>query len=69
MVNAGSRHFPRQHRKAYQLRDRVSDAEKFFLTASYDLQVTGNLDGAQRPVELWAQTYPRDPNPHVFLGT
>ena len=27
--------------KAYQLRDRASDAEKFFITATYDLQVTG----------------------------
>ena len=45
--------------KAYQLRDRASDAEKFFITASYDLQVTGNLEKAQQTCELWAQTYPR----------
>src|SRR4029077_9909365 len=30
-------------RKAYQLRDRASDKEKFFISASYDMQVTGNL--------------------------
>jgi Flp pilus assembly protein TadD len=54
-------------RKAYQLRDRVSDAEKFFLTVSYHLRVTGNLEAAQKACELWAQTYPREPNAHVFL--
>jgi len=32
--------------RAYQLRDRVSDYEKFFISASYDLQVTGNVDKA-----------------------
>ena len=36
--------------KAYQLRDRASDAEKFFITASYDIQVTGNLEKRNRPV-------------------
>ena len=54
--------------RAYQLRDRASDAEKFFITASYDLQVTGNLEKAQQTCELWAQTYPREAGPHTFLG-
>ncbi|MGA8309907.1 MAG: serine/threonine-protein kinase, partial [Terriglobales bacterium] len=53
---------------AYQLRDRVSDAEKFFVTGSYDLQVTGNLEKAQQTCESWAQTYPREWTPHAFLG-
>jgi eukaryotic-like serine/threonine-protein kinase len=46
--------------KAWELRDRTTDAEKFFITADYDLQVTGNLEKAQETFELWAQTYPRD---------
>ncbi len=54
--------------KAYQLKDRVSDPEKFWITASYDLNVTGNLEKAQRTCELWAQTYPRDFGPHGALG-
>jgi tetratricopeptide (TPR) repeat protein len=58
--------------KAYQLRDHASDREKFFITASYDMQVTGNLEKAQQTCELWAQTYPRDMNdemnPHGFLA-
>jgi serine/threonine protein kinase/tetratricopeptide (TPR) repeat protein len=54
--------------KAYQLRDRASDREKFFITASYDLQVTGNLEKAQQTCELWAQTYPREIVPHGLLS-
>ncbi len=55
-------------RKAYELRDRASDREKFFITAYYDFQVTGNLEKAERTCEAWAQTYPRDENPHGFLA-
>ena len=54
--------------KAYQLRDRASDVEKFFITASYDTQVTGNLERAEQTCVLWAQTYPRALMPHGFLS-
>jgi serine/threonine protein kinase/predicted Zn-dependent protease len=54
--------------KAYRLRDRASEREKFFITASYDLQVTGNLEKAQQTCELWAQTYPREINSHGLLS-
>jgi len=54
--------------KAYRLRDRTSDREKYFLTASYDTQVTENLEKAQQTCELWAQTYPRDAAPHNHLA-
>ena len=54
--------------KAYQLRDRASDREKFFITAIYDRQVTGNLEKAQQTCELWAQTYPRETGPHGLLS-
>ena len=52
--------------KAYQLRDRASERERFFITASYDVQVTGNLEKAQQTFELWAKTYPRAREPHAF---
>ena len=45
--------------KAWQLRDRVSDREKFFIDFIYDRQVTGNLEKAYQTLELWIQTYPR----------
>ncbi len=54
--------------EAYRLRDRVSDREKFFITFSYDRQVTGNLENAQLTLELWAQTYPREADPHSLLS-
>jgi eukaryotic-like serine/threonine-protein kinase len=56
--------------KAWQLRDRVSDQEKFFIDFTYDRQVTGNLEKAYQTLELWLQTYPRgeDPRPQDLLG-
>jgi serine/threonine protein kinase/tetratricopeptide (TPR) repeat protein len=50
--------------KAYHLRDRASDREKFFITALYDRDVTGNLERQQQTLQLWAQTYPRDRDAH-----
>jgi predicted Zn-dependent protease len=46
--------------KAYKLRDRASDAERFFIAATYLEQVTGNLEKAKETIELWAETYPRE---------
>jgi serine/threonine protein kinase/tetratricopeptide (TPR) repeat protein len=54
--------------KAYELRDRASDPEKFFIVASHDTVVTGNLERARQTCEAWAQTYPRDPSAHAFLA-
>ncbi|HYL83443.1 MAG TPA: winged helix-turn-helix domain-containing protein [Candidatus Angelobacter sp.] len=54
--------------KAYQLRDRASDQEKFFISLNYDLQVTGNLEKAQQTCGLWMQAYPRAWMPHALLS-
>jgi tetratricopeptide (TPR) repeat protein len=55
--------------KAWQLRDRASDREKFFVTVTYHRQVTGNLEKARETCELWTQTYPRDVDAHgMFSG-
>jgi eukaryotic-like serine/threonine-protein kinase len=51
---------------AYQLRDRATDREKFFIIVNYDRSVTRNLEKAQQTCALWAQTYPRDTNPHAL---
>ncbi|HXN21683.1 MAG TPA: tetratricopeptide repeat protein, partial [Candidatus Dormibacteraeota bacterium] len=56
------------NKKAYELRDRASDQEKFFITATYELQVTGNLEKALQTCELWLHTYPREKVPHGLLG-
>src|SRR5580698_5451498 len=55
--------------RAYQLRDRASDREKFFITANYDLQVTGNLEKAEQTCALWAQAYPREARAHGFSAS
>jgi eukaryotic-like serine/threonine-protein kinase len=51
----GARHTTR----AFELRERATDNERFFITATYHRQVTGDLDQALRAFDLWAQTYPR----------
>ena len=57
--------------RAWQLRDRASDREKFFIDFTYDRLVTGNLERAYQTLESWLQTYPRGhepPSPHELLG-
>src|SRR5271157_2087302 len=55
-------------KKAYELRDRANDKEKFFITAYYDGRATGNQKKAQQTCEAWTQAYPRDSMPHSFLA-
>ena len=54
--------------KAYQLRHRATDVERFFIETVYDRQVTGNMDREMVTLEAWAQTFPRDPIPHGLLA-
>jgi eukaryotic-like serine/threonine-protein kinase len=56
-------------RKAYELRDRVSEAEKFYIESHYYQHVTGNQESARQSYELWAETYPRDwlPLPPLYV--
>ncbi len=50
-------------RKAYQLRERVSEREKFYIASHYDDMVNGDLEAARKDYELWIQLYPRDSIP------
>jgi serine/threonine protein kinase/tetratricopeptide (TPR) repeat protein len=47
-------------RKAWELRDRVSDQERYFILFLYDRQVTGNLQRELETIESWLRAYPRD---------
>ena len=47
-------------RKAYDLRERVSELEKFYIESHYYQQTTGELEKARQVYELWAKSYPRD---------
>ena len=49
---------PENLRKAYALRQRVSDRERFYIDSHYYEIVTGDLVAARAVYELWAQTYP-----------
>jgi serine/threonine protein kinase/predicted Zn-dependent protease len=55
-------------RKAYELREQVSEREKFYIESHYYSNVTGDLEKARRAYELWAQTYPQDWLPPDNLG-
>ena len=55
-------------RKAYELRDRANEREQYLISASYYLQVTGDLQKAEDVCELWKQAYPRDERPFNFLA-
>jgi serine/threonine protein kinase/tetratricopeptide (TPR) repeat protein len=54
-------------RKAYELRERVSEREKFVIESSYYNFVTGDLERTRQSCELWAQAYPRDDVPFAVL--
>jgi len=55
-------------RKAYELRERVSEPEKLHIECNYYYFVTGDLEKATQAFELLAQTYPRDYTAHSALG-
>jgi eukaryotic-like serine/threonine-protein kinase len=46
--------------KAFDLRDRTSEREKFYIADHYYRDATGELDKDIEDLELWIQTYPRD---------
>src|SRR5271157_3164713 len=56
-------------RKAYELREKVSERERFGIEGIYYLIATGELQKAAQTYELWRQTYPRDARPYGALGS
>jgi tetratricopeptide (TPR) repeat protein len=55
-------------RKAYELRDRVSQIERFLIDSFYYRFAIGDLEKALQSFALWAKTYPRDWNPTIHLS-
>jgi tetratricopeptide (TPR) repeat protein len=55
-------------RKAYDLREKVSERERFSIEGFYYLLATGELEKAAQTFELWKQTYPRDEVPYLDLA-
>jgi DNA-binding winged helix-turn-helix (wHTH) protein/Tfp pilus assembly protein PilF len=54
--------------KAYELKERVSEPERFNITALYHTAISGDLEKANQTCELWARAYPRDEIPHLLTG-
>jgi tetratricopeptide (TPR) repeat protein len=55
-------------RKAYDLREKVSERERFTIEGDYYFYATGELEKAAQTFELCQQTYPRDDWSYVMLG-
>ena len=56
------------YRKAYELRERLTEREKFHATADYYAGVVGDLDKSNETYRIWQQVYPRDAIPHNDLA-
>jgi serine/threonine protein kinase len=56
-------------RRGYDLRDRVSEEEKFYIESHYYQNATGDLEKARQIYLLWIETYPRDWQPRPAFYT
>ncbi|MGA8345291.1 MAG: protein kinase [Candidatus Sulfotelmatobacter sp.] len=55
-------------RKAFDLREKVSERERFWIESGYYNFATEELEKGAQTDELWQQTYPRDAMPYTELG-
>jgi len=55
-------------RKAFELRDRVSEREKYYIDSHYEEMASGDVNKASQTLELWRQSYPRDEATVTNLG-
>ena len=56
-------------KRSYDLRERASGREKFFISTFFYSVATEELDKANQELQLWIEEYPRDQNyPHLILG-
>jgi serine/threonine protein kinase/Tfp pilus assembly protein PilF len=55
-------------RKAYALRDKVSEQERVEIEAHYYVRVTGELEKAAEASELWQKDYPENASPYGELA-
>jgi eukaryotic-like serine/threonine-protein kinase len=51
------------YKKAFDLRNLVTDRERFYIEATYYMSVTGQIDKAEESYRQWAQAYPNDDIP------
>jgi tetratricopeptide (TPR) repeat protein len=67
--NQGEQALAAEHlKKAFELRDRVSEPERLYLTAHYHRRVKGDIPKTIETYTVWKQTYPRDFTPYNNLA-
>jgi len=67
--NLGNRSQARENiSKAFDLRERASEQEKFLIESRYYLVVSGDTKKAQQTLEIWKQTYPKEWRARLQLG-
>jgi eukaryotic-like serine/threonine-protein kinase len=67
--NLGEKEMGAEHtKKAYDLRERASEVERFYIDSHYYNNVTGDSEKTIQVYQLWTQTYPRDSIPHGNLS-
>ena len=54
--------------KAFELRNRVSEREKFYIESHYYYFLAGDIEKSRAIFELWGKLYPRDAGPHNWLS-
>lgn len=54
--------------RAYVLRGKVSERERFYIDSHYHMFVTGSVEKGRQTFELWSQVYPRDYTPVFNLA-
>ncbi len=59
---------PEYAKRAYELRDRVSERERFFITYRYNRDALQNFSDALEMSRSWTATYPREPFAFNSLG-
>jgi DNA-binding winged helix-turn-helix (wHTH) protein/tetratricopeptide (TPR) repeat protein len=58
----------RSSQRAFELRERASERERFYISARYYVDVLDDGEKAVETLELWKQTYPRDFVPRTNLA-
>ena len=68
--NSGNREAAiENYEKAFELRERASERERFYLTAHYYNTVEGDSDRAADTYRLWRESYPFDSTPPTNLAS
>ena len=62
-------HAREQYSKAFELRERVSDVERFVIEVNYYGTVTGDQEKAVQTYQRWLEEYPNNSLAHVNLST